>query len=107
LTFLRSSLKNAFACKKIGGEAIHLTISLDFDLRWLTSDVVGLARCNYGDGEFGRLAILADALMDAGCGDEEILAHCRSEGPHVSGCWVIDLLLANEGRQAEPSDRFA
>jgi hypothetical protein len=40
-----------------------------------------------------RLAILADALMDAGCGNEELIAHCRSEGPHVRGCWAIDLIL--------------
>src|SRR5262249_45406190 len=23
----------------------------------------------------------------------EILAHCRGPGPHVRGCWVVDLLL--------------
>jgi len=39
------------------------------------------------------MPILADALMDAGCDSEEILNHCRSEGPHVRGCWVVDLLL--------------
>jgi hypothetical protein len=32
-----------------------------------------------------RLAILADALLDAGCGDDELIRHCRSEGPHVRG----------------------
>ena len=36
------------------------------------------------------------ALMDAGCDNEEILAHCRSAGPHVRGCWVVDLLLQKE-----------
>jgi hypothetical protein len=41
-----------------------------------------------------RLAILADALLDAGCDDEELLAHCRSAGPHVRGCWAVDLVLA-------------
>jgi hypothetical protein len=40
-----------------------------------------------------RLAVLADALTDAGCTDQNILAHCRGPGPHVRGCWVIDLLL--------------
>jgi hypothetical protein len=40
-----------------------------------------------------RLAILADALLDAGCEDEDLIAHCRSEGPHVRGCWAIDLIL--------------
>jgi hypothetical protein len=42
----------------------------------------------------GRLAILADALLDAGCDNEELLAHCRSAGPHVRGCWAIDAILA-------------
>ena len=32
-------------------------------------------------------------FQDAGCADENILAHCRGEGPHVRGCWVVDLLL--------------
>jgi hypothetical protein len=40
-----------------------------------------------------RLAVLADALEDSGCCDEDILSHLRGPGPHVRGCWVIDLLL--------------
>jgi hypothetical protein len=43
-----------------------------------------------------RLAILADALEDAGCDNAEILSHLRGSGPHVRGCWVVDLLLRNE-----------
>ncbi len=47
------------------------------------------------DGTFdnSRLAILHDALLDAGCDNEELLTHLRSEGPHVRGCWPIDLIL--------------
>jgi hypothetical protein len=40
-----------------------------------------------------RLAILADALLDAGCDDEDLIQHCRSAGPHVRGCWAVDLIL--------------
>jgi hypothetical protein len=40
-----------------------------------------------------RLAVLADALEDAGCTDADLLGHLRDEGPHVRGCWVLDLLL--------------
>ena len=47
-----------------------------------------------GNLDSQRLAVLADALEDAGCGDAEMLAHLRGEGPHVRGCWVVDLLLA-------------
>jgi hypothetical protein len=42
------------------------------------------------------LPILADALEDAGCTDTDILDHCRGEGPHVRGCWVMDLILGKE-----------
>jgi hypothetical protein len=45
---------------------------------------------------FNRLPILADALLDAGCDDEELIQHCRTEGPHVRGCWVIDLILSKD-----------
>jgi hypothetical protein len=41
-----------------------------------------------------RLAVLADALEEAGCTDGELLGHLRRRGPHVLGCWVIDQLLA-------------
>ncbi|HEY7154673.1 MAG TPA: hypothetical protein VH575_11995 [Gemmataceae bacterium] len=42
----------------------------------------------------GRLAILADALEEADCDNEEVLSHLRQQGvSHYRGCWVIDLLL--------------
>lgn len=44
-----------------------------------------------------RLALFADALEDAGCRtDAEILTHLRGEGPHVRGCWAVDLLLGRD-----------
>jgi hypothetical protein len=63
---------------------------------WRTADVIGLARGIYDERAFDRLPLLADALMDAGCADEAILAHCRTGGPHVRGCWVVDLVLGRE-----------
>jgi hypothetical protein len=66
------------------------------DPRWLTSTVLDLARIIYDERVYERMPILADALMDAGCDSEEILSHCRGPGPHVRGCWVVDLLLARE-----------
>lgn len=62
-------------------------------LKWNGGTVITLAQGIYEDRAFDRLPILADALMDAGCFDEEILNHCRSQGPHVRGCWVVDLVL--------------
>jgi hypothetical protein len=43
-----------------------------------------------------RLALLADALEDAGCTDAELLGHLRGPGPHVRGCWALDLVLSKE-----------
>jgi hypothetical protein len=64
--------------------------------RWLTSNVLDLARLIYDERAFDHLPILADALMDAGCDNDDILSHCRIEGPHVRGCWVVDLLLGKQ-----------
>jgi hypothetical protein len=67
-----------------------------FDPGWRTADVLGLARGIYEDRVFDRMPLLADALMDAGCDNEQVLAHCRSEGPHVRGCWAVDLVIGKE-----------
>jgi hypothetical protein len=64
-----------------------------FDQDWRTATARGLARSAYADHAFDRLPILADALEDAGCDSPEVLAHCRGEGPHARGCWVVDLIL--------------
>jgi hypothetical protein len=62
--------------------------------RWHDGRVSRLAEGIYEEGAFDRLPVLADALSEAGCDNEDILAHCRSPGPHRRGCWVVDLLLA-------------
>jgi hypothetical protein len=64
-----------------------------FDPDWRTDTVVSLARGMYESRGFGGMPILADALQDAGCDHPDILAHCRGDGPHVRGCWVVDLVL--------------
>jgi hypothetical protein len=60
---------------------------------WRTSTAASLASHIDATGEFEIMPILADALMDAGCFNNEVLGHCRGSGPHVRGCWVVDLLL--------------
>jgi hypothetical protein len=69
----------------------------------VTSTAVSLAQAAYenrvqpyGQLDNLRLTILADALEDAGCADADVLEHLRDPGPHVRGCWVIDLLLGKE-----------
>jgi hypothetical protein len=70
------------------------------DLSWRTHNVVALAQAAYderilpaGTLDPDRLAVLADALEEAGCDNADILSHLRGPGPHVRGCWVVDLLL--------------
>jgi hypothetical protein len=63
------------------------------DRRHVTKTAVGLARAMYDTRDFSGMPILADALQDAGCDDADILGHCRGDGPHVRGCWVVDRLL--------------
>jgi hypothetical protein len=63
------------------------------DPAWLTSTVVALAEGIYADRAFDRMPILADALQDAGCDSADVLDHSRGPGPHVRGCWVVDLVL--------------
>jgi hypothetical protein len=65
-------------------------------LAWNDGTVRRLAEGIYEDRAFDRLPILADALEEAGCTDQAILDHCRHPGPHVRGCWVVDLLLGKE-----------
>ena len=65
------------------------------DPRWLTSAVVDLARTIYDSRDFAAMPILADALEEAGCDNTALLSHCRSGGPHVRGCWAVDLVLGN------------
>jgi hypothetical protein len=62
-------------------------------LKWNNGTVVKTAQSIYDDRAFDRLPILADALEEANCTDAEILTHCRGAGPHVRGCWFVDLIL--------------
>lgn len=74
-----------------------------FDPTWRTATVVALAQGAYddrllprGELDLDRLGVLADALEDAGCDGATLLGHLRSSGPHVRGCWALDLLLGEE-----------
>jgi hypothetical protein len=70
-----------------------------FDPALRTPLVVSLATAAYeerlmpsGELALDRLAVLADALEEVGAA-EEVVAHLRSDGPHVRGCWAVDLCL--------------
>jgi hypothetical protein len=65
-------------------------------ITWNDRIVPKIATGIYAERAFGRLPILHDALLDAGCDDEELLSHCRYPEGHVRGCWALDLLLGKE-----------
>jgi hypothetical protein len=65
-------------------------------LAWNDRTVVRLARAMYEARDFRNVGLLADALLDAGCADEDLLAHCRSGGEHVRGCFAVDAILWKE-----------
>jgi hypothetical protein len=65
-------------------------------LLWQDATVPRLARALYDEGRFDQLPILADALWDAGCSEPGLPEHLRSPGPHVCGCWALDLILGLE-----------
>jgi hypothetical protein len=62
-------------------------------LEWRDGLVKVMARKMWETGEFSDFPILADALEEAGCANEDILTHSRQSGEHVRGCWLVDLLL--------------
>lgn len=70
--------------------------SVTIDSSWHTEKVGQLAQHIYEERKFEDIPILSDALIDAGCTNQEIIDHCRSKEPHCRGCWVVDLLLAKE-----------
>lgn len=65
-------------------------------IKWNEGTVSKLAQGIYKDNFWPDMPILADALEEAGCNDESILAHCRGQINHVRGCWVVDLLLGKK-----------
>ena len=67
---------------------------------WRTPQAGALAQVAYDERELpagtlavARLAVLADALEETGCDQADLLGHLRGPGPHVRGCWAVDLLL--------------
>jgi hypothetical protein len=70
---------------------------VSFDQSWRTETAVLISRAMYDSRDFSAMPILADALQDAGCANDDILNHCRdADGVHVRGCWVVDPVLGKE-----------
>jgi hypothetical protein len=60
---------------------------------WKGSVVRRTAERIYAANDFRLIPVLADAIEDAGCADPDLLGHLRGPGPHVRGCWAVDLVL--------------
>jgi hypothetical protein len=89
----RESVAVAALLREIFGNPFR---PVTFDPAWRTDTTVSLARTMYESRDFSAMPILADALQDAGCDNDDVLNHCRGPGPHVRGCWVVDLVLGKE-----------
>jgi len=94
---LREAAAQAFLLRDVIGNPFRPAA---VDPAWLTPSVVSLARAAYDERQLpqgtldgDRLAVLADALEDVGCRPPDVLGHLRGSGPHVRGCWPVDLLL--------------
>lgn len=79
--------------RDIFGNPFH---SVTFDPAWRTPNVTAVAQTIYDERRFTDMPILADALEEAGCTNEDILSHCRNGKEHARGCWVVDLLLGKK-----------
>jgi hypothetical protein len=63
---------------------------------WLMPTAIKIAEAIYAERAFDRMPYLGDVLEQEGCTSTVVLEHCRSEAPHVRGCWVVDLVLGRE-----------
>ncbi|HMF19856.1 MAG TPA: hypothetical protein VKE98_21805, partial [Gemmataceae bacterium] len=82
--------------REIFGDPFH---PVDLAPAWRDPAIQELAAAAYGDPgqpldvlDSHRLAALARALDGAEGDTAAVLSHLREPGPHVRGCWVVDLL---------------
>jgi hypothetical protein len=99
----RASRENARLLREIFGPLPFRIVTLPPSVRtWNNGLIKRLAEQAYqhrlltaGHLDPDRLAVLSDALEDAGA-DAELVEYLRGPGPHVRGCFVLDHLLGKE-----------
>jgi hypothetical protein len=64
-------------------------------LHWNHGAIAGLARSIREDGRTDTFPILADALEEAGCANEDLLHSCRAGDPDIDGLWALAVLLGD------------
>jgi hypothetical protein len=91
-TWTKESAAHLLRC--IFGPLLFRPVSIDPAWRtWHGGLLVSMAQRMYDNRDFSDMPVLADALEEAGCDNADILGHLRGPGPHVRGCWPLDLLL--------------
>jgi small subunit ribosomal protein S1 len=81
----------------INGDRQEISLGMkqaQLDRAWRTSAVVGIARSIAEERRGEWLPILADALEEAGCADNDLLSHLRGPAAPAWGGALIDSLLA-------------
>jgi hypothetical protein len=101
-----NEIVQAFLLRDITGDPFRTVKISRAWLNWRNGSVVNLAQAIYDQCPIGLVAEdgsaiecfseLADTLEMAGCSSKAVLAHCRGQGNHVRGCWVMDQLLGKE-----------
>jgi hypothetical protein len=97
------SLEGTRQCQTLRDMFGHAFRPVTINPPWLTLNnrsVPQLAQTAYEDRRLPdgtmahfHLALLANALEDARCTNVSLLNHLRGPGPHVRGCFVLDLIL--------------
>jgi hypothetical protein len=74
----------------------HLFRPAPLLLAWVEGHphLVALARTIYEERTWSEMPVLADALEEAGCAEDDVLEHSREHPLHARGCWVLDAVLA-------------
>lgn len=93
----RTEMVDVEALKRVAMQTMRAIFGTRLNARiqesWRSSTVVDLAQAIYTERAFDRLPFLADALMDAGCDDDDMITHCQTCTTTGRGDWVIDLIL--------------
>lgn len=75
-------------------------LRVEIDPRWRSSTVIDLCRAMFESGDWDRLPILSDALMDAGCDNQELIAACQSEKEPAFAMRIAANVLGGEHAEA-------
>jgi hypothetical protein len=90
LAYALERAAQAALVREIWGDPFREVVVPTHWATWERGLIPALARGIYDDRTFGRVGILADAIEEAG-GGQEILAHFREGCAQVRGCWALDL----------------